>query len=451
MAASDMLKFYGGSIVAFGRWDKLLYGIGRGECILFLGPDLPLARPGGEQRLPVHALAERLSAQLDDKDPDLDRDDLARVAQRFLAQEDEMSLEMEVTRWHQELAGERSALHDDLAALPFRLIVTSGHDPLMETALRQAGKAPAVERYHYRGTNQELLPEPSIEAPVLFHLHGHAAEPPSVVLTETQLLDFLAALISRNPPLPNDLNAALTGGRLFLFLGFGLDRWHLRILLHVLKVLRRGSRAFAIETSQQDAGAPEVGAVLFFRENFKVEVHRQDVPDFVRELRRRHVPPAGASGPAGAALAAPARPTRLPAAAGPRVFLCHASENKDRAREIHDALKRAGLDPWLDQEALRGGDRWDALIESTIKEVDYFVVLNSRALAAKSRQASYVNKEINEALEARKWRLVKHFIIPVTIDDAPLLAALADCHAVDLGAPDGLRDLVRAIKRQAAA
>ncbi len=139
-----------------------------------------------------------------------------------------------------------------------------------------------------------------------------------------------------------------------------------------------------------------------------------------------------------------------PAADAPKVFVCHASEDADRAREVHDALKRAGIEPWLDRKSLRGGDDWDAMIEATIKEVDYFVVLNSRALAAKSREASYVNKEINEALEAKKWRLVKHFIIPVRVDDAPLLDVLSDYHAVDLNAPDGPRDLVRAIKRQAA-
>ncbi len=400
-----------------------------------------MAPPDGERQAPVRGLLRRLSANLEGDEPGLDRTDLARVSQRFLAQEDEVGLEMEMARWHERLAGQRSTLHDDLAALPFHLIVTSGHDPLMEVALREAGKQPAVERYHYRGRNEELLPEPSAEAPVLFHLYGHAGEPPSVVLAETQLLNFLTALISRNPPLPNDLNAALTNGRLFLFLGFGLDQWYLRILLHVLKVLRPGSRAFAIENLKQAAGEPDSGAVLFYHENFKVEIHRQDVFEFVQELRRRYVPPA----------ASPGMPAAAPRpAAAAKVFLCHASEDKARAREVHDVLKRAGIEPWLDQESLRGGDHWDSMIETTIKEVDYFVVLNSRALAAKSRAASYVNKEINEALEAKKWRLVKHFVIPVTIDDAPLLDVLSEFHAVDLESPDGPRDLVRAVKRQAA-
>jgi hypothetical protein len=109
---------------------------------------------------------------------------------------------------------------------------------------------------------------------------------------------------------------------------------------------------------------------------------------------------------------------------------------------------RAGLAPWLDREALRGGDRWDELIEKTIQGVDYFVVLNSRALAAKSRAASYVNKEIKVARRAEDWRMGS-FIIPTRIDGEPLLEPLQQYHAIDLSRPEGLRDLVRAIKRQA--
>jgi hypothetical protein len=360
---------------------------------------------------------------------------------------------MQLARWHGEWSDRPSTVHDDLAALPFRLIVTSGLDPMMESALRRAGKAPAVERYHYRGRNEELLPEPTVTAPVLFHLYGRVSEPASIVLTELQLLDFLARLIARDPPLPNDLNAALTHGRQFLFLGFGLRQWYLRILFHVLKVLRPDSRGFAIEAldaSPAGENGKRDPAVFFFRDNFKMELFQTDPSEFVSELRRRYVDsggPARVEGVRSATdVAAPAAP-----AGGATVFICHASEDKEKASQVHDALKRARLVPWLDQQALRGGDRWDDLIESTIEKVDYFVVLNSKALAAKSRESSYVNKEIKRALEADDMRLVGRFIVPASIDDTPLLEPLAKFHAVDLRKPEGFSDLVRAIKRQGAA
>ena len=113
------------------------------------------------------------------------------------------------------------------------------------------------------------------------------------------------------------------------------------------------------------------------------------------------------------------------------MFICHASEDKEKASQVHDALKRAKLEPWLDKDALRGGDRWDDLIASTIEKVDYFVVLNSKALAGKSREASYVNKEIRRALQADELRLVGRFIVPASIDDTPLLGPFEKYHAVD--------------------
>jgi hypothetical protein len=134
---------------------------------------------------------------------------------------------------------------------------------------------------------------------------------------------------------------------------------------------------------------------------------------------------------------------------GPKVFICHASEDKDKAREIHDHLARAGFNPWLDKEALRGGDHWDELIESTIDQVDYFVVLNSRNLQTKAQGASYVNKEIKVALRAEDRRL-GNFVIPVMVDDAPLLNLFTKYHAVELHGSEGFRDLIRAIKRQGA-
>ena len=443
--------------MSFAHWDRLLYGIEKGDCILFLGPELPVETPHGPRQVSVQSLASRLLQALDDKglaSLDPRPSDLAWIGQRFVAQEDEVSLEMQLGQWHREWLDRSSTLHEELAALPFRLIVTSGLDPLIETALRRAGKAPAVERYHYRGRNKELLPEPTIVAPVLFHLYGRVNEPASVVLTEMQLLDFLARLIARDPPLPNDLNAALTHGRLFLFLGFGLRQWYLRILFHVLKVLRPNSRGFAIEALEESASGGDGKAdqaILFYRDNFKMDVFNSDPLDFVRELRNQYV---ASGGPERVATAAAAgdRSAAVSAPSGGRtVFICHASEDKDKASEVRDALKRADLDPWLDKDALRGGDRWDDFIASTIEKVDYFVVLNSHALAAKSREASYVNKEINRALEAQKARLVGHFIVPARIDDTPLVEPLGKYQAVDLRSPDGLRDLVRAVKRHVGA
>ena len=396
-----------------------------------------------ERRAPMHQLSRRLFDLLREHGGDvsgLEPDNLAQIAHHFLAAEDQLGLDMQVGTWHKQLVNESSTLHDDLAALPFRLILTTSHDPLMETALRRKeDKSLSVGRYNYKGASRDLMSEsePSVDSPLLFHLYGHVDEPDSLVLTETQLLEYLTALISKSPPLPRDIKAALTQSKLFLFLGFGLDRWYLRILLHVLNVLRKRARGFAIENIGRPEGAPSEDAILFYKD-FKLDIYRQDVSEFVQEIRTRCGPSRAGS---------PSRPAPRIASEPPSVFICHANEDKEKARLINDALKGNGIQAWLDKESLRGGDRWDSLVESTIGTIRYFIVLNSRALVDKTRERSYVNKEIKLALRSEDWRM-GNFIIPVVIDDTPLLKILDKYQAVDLRSPDGLRDLVRAIKRE---
>src|SRR5262245_11878757 len=89
--------------ISAAHWNKLLYGIEKGECILLLGPELPVEMPDGVRDVPLRPLARRLLRVLDDDglgDFDPQPSDLAWIAQRFVAQEDEVSLEMELVQWH---------------------------------------------------------------------------------------------------------------------------------------------------------------------------------------------------------------------------------------------------------------------------------------------------------------------------------------------------------------
>jgi hypothetical protein len=47
----------------------------------------------------------------------------------------------------------------------------------------------------------------------------------------------------------------------------------------------------------------------------------------------------------------------------PRIFLCHANEDKPRVRELCQQLKAVGYHPWLDEEDLLPGQDWWTEIE----------------------------------------------------------------------------------------
>ena len=87
-------------------------------------------------------------------------------------------------------------------------------------------------------------------------------------------------------------------------------------------------------------------------------------------------------------------------------------------------MQQNGIDVWMDARRLEGGDAWDEVAIGQVKEADYFIVLNSRQLAAKN-EFSYVYKEVAVALDKQKHaRQGTRFIIPVKLDDVRRIPGL---------------------------
>ena len=78
-----------------------------------------------------------------------------------------------------------------------------------------------------------------------------------------------------------------------------------------------------------------------------------------------------------------------------RVFLCHASGDKARVRELYQFLIKAGVDPWLDEEKLIPGQDWEAEIAKAVRTSDVVVVCLS---LSSSTKAGFVQKEIRREI-----------------------------------------------------
>lgn len=100
------------------------------------------------------------------------------------------------------------------------------------------------------------------------------------------------------------------------------------------------------------------------------------------------------------------------------VFLSYASQDADAALRIADALRTAGIEVWLDQSELRGGDAWDRQIRDLIRECRLFVPLISANTEA--RDEGYFRREWKLAVErTHDMSERKAFLVPVVIDDTP--------------------------------
>lgn len=425
-------------------WSTLIYTIRRQNCILMLGPDAAVEQVDGQPRFLTEILAGELAEKITAKIEswNIAPSNLAQVSQFYCMETGRNCLEAKVYSFYDSRRNLASEVHKDLAALPFYLTITSTPDHMFYEALKQEKKEPIIGRYNFRGENPDMVPTGTVETPLIFYLYGTIEEPESLVLTENDLLDFLVAVVSGAPPLPHNILSELRSkNKSLLFLGFGFRHWYLRILLHVLEADGKESRSFALEQFAPGNIEDFQRTILFFKESdYKIQICNMELNNFVKELRKRFEE-SSAAGPS-----KPGTSKVLPPEDAPTVFICHASEDKEYAANLYEQLQMAGFNPWIDKENLRGGDEWNRLIEKTIKKIDYLVVLQSKALAQK--QIGYVNKEINAALDRQdEFRHGIRFIIPVQIEECPLLEDLDHLQTIDLSNKDNIKDLISTIKR----
>jgi len=429
-------------------WSSLTSSIENGTCILMLGPEAFRAEFDGEV-LPVAVglarwvLNEKLKDRLGPEDADIDPSDPWSVAQVAVAKEDAYTLRS----WAKDFYDTHDTVSDalrTLASLPFELVINTSPGMTAERAFGAVKPATHADYYDWTAPARTLMPDPSPDAPVVYNLFGSLRSKDSMLLSESDRFEFLISVIKDSPPLPEKLLSRLRDRKQsFLFIGFDLVQWQLRMLIHVLaNNVQRVYKSFALELADDGLDG---SARMFYLLGHKVHFVNMDVDAFAQELRARvpeMAPPAEADGDG-------SRPVRSAQSAdAPTVFLCHAHEDAGFAAKVGTGLRANGINVWLDTDALGGGDVWDHEIELHIqREVNYCVVLQSTSL--KHKAVGYVNKEISLALDRQQqYRRPRVFLIPAIIDrHDSMLDELGELQSVDLTLADGIDHLVRVIRR----
>jgi hypothetical protein len=243
-------------------------------------------------------------------------DDLARVAQTVAVMQGPGPLyeslrkvfdaDYAPTALHRFLARLPEALRARGAPRPYQLIVTTNYDDVLETAFREAAEpydlvwymAEGASRrgkfWHWPPPQQQCEPR-LIEVPneyqelslatrtVILKFHGAVdrtdSDRDSYVITEDHYIDYLtrteiASLV------PVDLVAKLLRSH-FLFLGYALRDWNVRVILHRLwSEQELAYRSWAIQLGTSDVDR------RMWQER-KVEIHDVDLLAYVTELARR--------------------------------------------------------------------------------------------------------------------------------------------------------------------
>jgi hypothetical protein len=100
------------------------------------------------------------------------------------------------------------------------------------------------------------------------------------------------------------------------------------------------------------------------------------------------------------------------------VFLSYASQDAGPAQKICEALRAAGIEVFLDQSELRGGDVWGQKIRREIRDCALFIPVISANTA--SRHEGYFRLEWDLA-DQRTHMMARNrvFIVPVCLDTTP--------------------------------
>ncbi|WP_035858219.1 SIR2 family NAD-dependent protein deacylase [Cryptosporangium arvum] len=237
--------------------------------------------------------------------PFRDRDDLSRVMQYAAFQVgDAVDLKslvaQRLTRYVSPNFRASTSPHGLLARFPIPLYLTTNYDPYMTQALVAHGRPPNTAICHWDRTNTGDPVDPRPEAPVVFHLHGAATDPHSMVLTQDDYLNFLLALaidkgFDEKSIIPNELLPLMTL-RPLLFIGYSLKDWSFQVLSKGLTRLlpreerRRHVSIQLIDPLQDTDRVTFERAMSFLNHHFErqdISVYWGTAENFCTELNRR--------------------------------------------------------------------------------------------------------------------------------------------------------------------
>ena len=311
------------------QWDQILRLIDQGKCTPFIGPEayaewLPTTintarKWTGKYGFPLAVILDDFYNLAKEKYgyPLEDSHILARVAQ-FLAIEnaDDMypknllSNELSGMKPPQfNLEAYRDSTYSVLADLNLPLYLTTNYDHFMEAALESRGRKPVSEfccwnEKLYNYTKAAGIPSvfdkgkkytPTVDQPLVYHLHGIIEIAQSMVLTEKDYLDFAINLNKNDEKLslPSVVRRTLATST-FMFVGYRLEDVTFRVIFQgVMSLLgniqRPKSMAVQLPPIVPEERREKVSAYLnaYINNMFSLYAYWGSLKSFSVELRNR--------------------------------------------------------------------------------------------------------------------------------------------------------------------
>ncbi|AGX86382.1 toll/interleukin-1 receptor domain-containing protein [Candidatus Symbiobacter mobilis] len=397
-------------------WNTLLAKIEEGRVIPVVGPWLLQVTVDGRTERLEQAIARRLARRFDVEVDAVDDEDISLHAIVAQAQRADR-LEQTITDYHTEVHNILRGLcalepPEPLLALAriegFRLYLSLCFDTLLIHALEKNRDLHNPKKQHIgyapnlRRTEIDIpAPARQLDEPHVYALFGKSCAAPEFVISEEDLLEWIASLQDTDHQ-PQHIFDALRSHHL-LFLGCTLPDWLLRFFVRLTREGRL-SETLARNESETivDTRLPNQPGLVTFLDHFSPRTHclQVDPAAFVTELETRWQARRQSSSPT---VAADVPPDLHPGG----VFLSYASDDAVAATSLHGAMTGRRIDVWFDAKRLGSGDSYEKIIKRNIGLCGVFVPVLSRATLARLAKwrDEHRNDPAHEPYFLKEWKL----------------------------------------------
>jgi hypothetical protein len=139
---------------------------------------------------------------------------------------------------------------------------------------------------------------------------------------------------------------------------------------------------------------------------------------------------------------------RSPLNVGLSIFICHSSQDKPYVREIYRQLKKDGHVPWLDEEDILPGEKWETAITDAVRSSNVVLVCLSKQSINKE---GFLQKEISEVLQVAEEKPEGTiFVIPLRLEEAPVPRRLSQWQWLDYFHESAHKRLLCSLAKRAA-
>ena len=388
--------------------------IREGSCVLFLGPGaLTAKQPDGTYRSLIECCANHLARDLNLSAGE--SDSLAQVTStlrmRNLLSDTMIIAAVQDFYQKAEREAELHPLLEQLADLPFRIIVNTSPDDFFARFYAQAVRDFHFDYYNFRKPTPDPLYKFGDEAPpLIYNLFGYYKKPESLVLTYGDQLIYVNKITgAQHERLPDSLLAAFNVPRFYLFMGFDFEDWSLRILFDALfRNARNSIQPFAYPLRGEPDAGPQ--AKVFFQGEFRMEFPKVDMETFVSNLLVHYQNLDGqAASDAGAPQA--------------EVLILHnESEDDQGCKALQNHLRPLKIRTYTLSDALGAGDM-AAWIRQKLDQCQVVLPLLSANFFNENNPVLPLLDEVVRRNNPRARFLVMPILLkPVSIDGTPLAA-----------------------------